>query len=215
MTEIEILAQKAIQNIEKEQINVAKVWLSSIYEQVSKNPSCLCSVGNYGIVGKGFLFMILNRLSDDIDTLQAMSSIAYLCLSRAMEIEGDNPNLYKDRLLVLNSAYNSFKYTVMSVLAEEEATDGFAILMFQSRADIESRDAIWQMEIADMERYPIICSSFPYFAERKSFMMDKIKRQFFLPARNLDEVVKRGKYLHERIYRYLVNKVLVNNDVDF
>lgn len=29
MTEIEILAQKAIQNIEKEQINVAKVWLSS------------------------------------------------------------------------------------------------------------------------------------------------------------------------------------------
>lgn len=66
-----------------------------------------------------------------------------------------------------------------------------------------------------MERYPIICSSFPYFAERKSFMMDKIKRHFFLPARNLDEVVKRGKYLHERIYRYLVNKVLVNNDVDF
>ena len=121
-----------------------------------------------------------SSLSDDVDALQAMSSIAYLCLSRAMEIEGDNPNLYKDRLLVLNSAYNSFKYTVMSVLAEEEATDGFASLMFQSRADIESRDAIWQMEIADMERYPIICSSFPYFAERKNFMMDKINLWLYI-----------------------------------
>ena len=66
-----------------------------------------------------------------------------------------------------------------------------------------------------MERYPIICSSFPYFAERKNFMMDKIRRQFFLPARSLDEVVKRGKFLHERTYKYLVNKVLVNSDVDF
>ena len=215
MTEIEILAQKAVQNIEKEQISVAKIWLSSIYEQVSKEPSYLCSVENYGIVGKAFLLMILNRLSDDIDTLQTMSSIAYLCLSKAMEIEGDNPNLYKDRLLVLNSAYNSFKYTVMSVLAEEEVTDGFASLMFQSRADIKSRDAIWQMEIADMERYPIICSSFSYFAERKNFLLDKIERQFFLPAKNLNEVVKQGKFLHERTYKYLVNKILINRDIDF
>ena len=215
MTEIETLAQKAITHMEKEQVNVANFWLSSIYEQVTENPSCLCSVNNYGILGKGFLFMILNRLSTDIDTLQAMSSVAYLCLSKAMETEGDSPNLYKDRLLVLNSAYDSFKYTVMSVLAKDEVSDGFASLMFQSRAEIKSRDAIWQMEISDMEKYPIICSSFPYFAERKRNLLDKLERQFFLPARTLDEVVKQGNVFHKNVYKYLEDMILVNNDIDF
>lgn len=151
MKDIEILVQEAIKYIECENTRDANISLVNLYRTVQSNPSCLQSVNDYAIIGKGFTLMLCNQLSDDIDTLQTISSIAYLCLSRAID---------------MNIGYDAFKYTVMSVL--EQGMDGFSNLMFQSRADILSRNALWEMEFTDIERHPSICISFPFFEDRKN-----------------------------------------------
>lgn len=79
MTEIEILAQGAIKNIERKNTKDANILLVNLYRTVQDTPSCLQTVNDYALVGKGFTLMLCNQLSDDIDTLQTISSIAYLC----------------------------------------------------------------------------------------------------------------------------------------
>lgn len=213
MKDIEILVQEAIKYIECENTRDANISLVNLYRTVQSNPSCLQSVNDYAIIGKGFTLMLCNQLSDDIDTLQTISSIAYLCLSRAIEQQPNNFNLYKDRLLVMNIGYDAFKYTVMSVL--EQGMDGFSNLMFQSRADILSRNALWEMEFTDIERHPSICISFPFFEDRKQFILDKIQRQFFLPAKTITEVKAHGQVLHNKTYKYLTERILIDEDIDF
>ena len=213
MTEIEILAQGAIKNIERKNTKDANILLVNLYRTVQDTPSCLQTINDYALVGKSFTLMLCNQLSDDIDTLQTISSIAYLCLSKSIEQQPNNLNLYKDRLLVMNIGHNAFKYTIMSILSQ--GMDGFSSLMFQSRADIQSRDAIWQMEFSDIEKHTSICSSFPFFEDRRKFIIDKIQRHFFLPAKTKTEVIAQGKELHEKTYKYLTERILIEEDIDF
>jgi hypothetical protein len=213
MKGIEVLAQEALKLLECENGREANVLLVNLYNQVKNNPSCLRTIENYSIVGKGFTLMLCNQLSDDIDTIQTMSSIAYLCLSKAIKKEPGNLNLYKDRLLVLNIGHNAFKYTVMLVL--EEGIETFSNLMFESRADIQSRDVIWQMELADLKRHPAICLSFSLFRDREKFILDKVKRQFFFPATNVRMAINQGEEFHEKVFKYLQQRILVEEDVDF
>lgn len=212
MTEIEILAHEAIKNIEFENIQDANILLVNLYKYVINAPSCLKTISNYGDVGKGFTLMLCNQLSNDVDTLQTMSSIAYLCLSKAIEQQPNNLNLYKDRLLVLNVGHDAFKYTVMSVLSQDM---DYFLPSFQSMIGIRSRNAIWKMEFSDIEKHPSICLSFPFFANRRNFIIDIIQRQLFLPAKTTTEVITQGKDLHEKVYKYLTQKILIEEDIDF
>lgn len=213
MKDIETLVQEAIKYIECENTKDTNISLVNLYRIVQNNPSCLRSVNDYAIIGKGFTLMLCNQLSDDIDTLQTISSIAYLCLSKAIEQQPNNLNLYKDRLLVMSIGYEAFKYTIMSVL--EQDMDGFSSLMFQSRADILSRNALCEMEFVDMERHPSICLSFPFFEDRKKIILDKIQRQSFLPAKTITEVKDHGQFLHNKTYKYLAERILINEDINF
>lgn len=66
-----------------------------------------------------------------------------------------------------------------------------------------------------MEKHTSICSSFPFFEDRRKFIIDKIQRQFFLPAKTKNEVIAQGEELHEKTYKYLTRRILVEEDIDF
>jgi hypothetical protein len=92
--------------------------------------------------------MLDQKLSDDIDTLQMIVSVGYLCVSKAILQNPHNLNLYKDRLLIMNLGREALKYTVMSAL------NLGGNLLRMKFADSEARDVIYKMEIADLELHP-------------------------------------------------------------
>ena len=156
--------------------------------------------------------MLDSNLSDDVDTLQMMSSISYLCISKAIQNDPNNLNLFKDRLLMLRIGHDSFKYTVMSALY---LNAGGFMSFSMGNSDLTARDAIYKMEIADLELHPQLYKQVPFFRERKDEFDEMIGRQFFMPEKTLDNVINSGIENHSKLLEYLENRVMVEEDVDF
>ena len=114
--------------------------------------------------------------------------------------------------MILRFGHEPFKYTVMSAL-KLNSTGMWAMSMGLS--DIEARDAIYKMEIADLVDYPILSQRIPFFQERKAEFDSKIAQDFFRPHKNLVEVVHKGREIHQKLKDYLVGKVFEQEDVDF
>jgi len=111
--------------------------------------------------------------------------------------------------LLLRIGHEPFSYTVMAALGL--ANSFFSIIPPQMTA----RDAIYKMEIADLELNPALYRQVPFFKERKDEFDEMIGRQFFMPEKTLDNVIKTGVENHNKLLEYLGNRVLNEEDVDF
>jgi len=209
--EIVSLAKRANAQYQQERVTDGRQLLIQIYRSVKSDPRQLQNVTDFSSLGTSFLMMLDQNLSDDIDTLQMMASISYLCISKAIEKDSTNLNLYKDRLLMLRMGHDPFKYTVMSAL--NLGGDFFSMSMVMS--DLEARDAIYKMEIADIELHPQLYRQVSFFKERKDEFDEMIGRQFFMPEKTLENVIKSGLENHKKILDYLENRVINEEDVDF
>lgn len=204
-------ARKANEQFLSQQVTDGRQLLINIYRSVKANPGQLREVKDFASLGSSFFFMLNQKISDDTDTLQMMASVGYLCLSKAIKQDKSNPNLYKDRLYILLVGHEPLSYTVMHALK----IDVNSYTFMGSMATISARDAIYKMEIADLELYPVIYRQIPIFKKRKEEFDEKISRQFFMPEKTLDNVVKSGLENHEKLLVYLENKVINQEDVDF
>lgn len=206
-------AKEAIGFYENEDTAAARPLLVEIFRSVKRNPAQLKDVNEYSVLGKAFMLMLNEQLSTDIDNLQMMSSLGYLFLSKAIQKEND-PNLVKDRLLVLRMGHDSLKYSVMSSLGSENSLGAF-FSMSTGASDLKARDALYKMEIADLVENPILYLRLDFFKERKLEFDDMIANQFFRPDISTDQVVNSGIEAHKKLYDYLENMVIRNSDVDF
>ena len=209
--EIVSLARKANAQYQNENVTDGRQLLIQIYRSVKADPGQLRNVKDFSALGTSFLMMLDQNLSDDIDTQQLMASISYLCISKAIEKDSSNLNLYKDRLLMLRIGHEPFSYTVMHAL--DINANPFSFM--GSMATFSARDAIYKMEIADLELHPQLYRQVPFFKERKEEFDEMIGRQFFMPEKTLENVIKTGIENHSKLLKYLENRVLNEEDVDF
>lgn len=205
-------AKNAKAQYHSEKITDGRQLLIQIYRSIKNDPTQLKNVVDYSPLGSAFILMLDQNLSDDIDTLQMMASVGYLCISKAIKNNPNNLNLYKDRLLILRVGHEPLKYTVMSAL--DMNSDGFMSLS-HGLTDIRARDAIYRMEIADLESHPVLYRQVPFFKERKEELDQMIEDEFFLPEKTVDKIVKTGLETHDRVFKYLNNKVIDEADVNF
>lgn len=214
ITEPEILSlsRRANSQFQNEKVTDGRQLLVQIFKTVKSNPEQLRDLSDYSAIGSSFLLMLDQNLSDDIDNLQMMSSVGYLCLSKAIERDRSNLNLYKDRLLLLRIGHEPFVYTVMAGL---ELSKGSMFSIVGQMAPIQARDAIYKMEIADLELHPQLYQQIPFFNERKNEFDEMIGRQFFMPERTKENVIKSGIENHRRMLDYLDNRIINEGDVDF
>jgi hypothetical protein len=210
--EIVLLAKRANSQYQSNNITDGRQLLIQIYRSIKSNPEQLKDLKDYSSIGTVFLTMLDQNLSDDIDTLQMMASISYLCISKSIENDKENLNFYRDRLLLLRIAHEPFKYTVISAL---KLNSGGFLSFTMGMSDLTARDAIYKMEIADLELHPVLYRQISIFKERKDKFDAMIDRQFFLPEETLDDVVKSGVENHKRLLFYLENMVINEADVDF
>jgi hypothetical protein len=186
--------------------------LIQIYRSVKSNPQQLKDVSDFESLGRAFLFMLDQKLSDDIDTLRMIASVGYLCVSKAISQNPRNLNLYKDRLFIMKLGYEPLKYTVISALnIVRRLVDWSSIIPPWMLA----RDAIYKMQISDLELHPQLYQQVPLFNEMKDDFDEKIGKQFFMPEKTLDNVIKSGVENHKKLLAYLENRIIEDGDVNF
>lgn len=209
--EIVSLSKKANAQYQNGKVTDGRQLLIQIYSSVKSHPGQLKNVKDFSSIGNSFLMMLNENLSDDIDTLQMMASVGYLCISKAIENDKTNLNLYKDRLLILRIGHEALKYTVMSAFNIGGSSFGIMAQM----APLKARDAIYKMEIADLELNPQLYRQVPFFKERKEEFDEMVGRHFFLPEETLENVIKSGLENHINLLEYLSIRVIDEEDVDF
>lgn len=210
--EFVVLSRRANAQYQSENVTDGRQLLSQIYRTIKHDPIQLQNVKDFSSLGVSFLMMLDQGLSDDIDALQTMASIGYLCISKAIENDSSNINLYKDRLLMLRVGHEPFTFTVISALK----LNSRGLMSFEaSMSSFAARDAIYKMEIADLELHPPLYKQIPYFRERKIEFDEMIARQFFKPEISVDKIVESGRQNHKRLLDYLTNRVIVEGNVDF
>jgi len=212
LSDICLSARNANKIYSKGNIVEAKPILIEVYHYIKKNPGELRFINDYGSIGRSFLLMLDLKLTDDIDILQFIVSIGYLCISLAIEDTNENKVLYMDRIILLNFGHTPFSYTVMQAL---DLNSGFPFSISSRFADMEARDAIYKMEIIDFENNPSICQKDDFFQDRKSTLEEMIENDFFLPEKTRPNILSTGANNHRKVLSYLENKVIVNEDVDF
>lgn len=209
--EIVVWAKNAMAQYASENVTDGKQLLAQIYRSVKDDPGQLKLVRDFAVLGAAYLMMLNQEISDDIDALQLIASVGYLCVSKAIEKDGGNLNLYKDRLLLLRIGHQPLTFTVMLALQ----IDTNPISSMSSLAGYRARDAIYKMEIADLELHPPLYKQVAFFQERKTEFDQLIGRHFFMPEKTLDNVVKSGVEIHKKLLDYLVRRVMEEGDMDF
>lgn len=179
-----------------------KAWRS-----YQADPSQLQRVKDAAAYGLGLLQFLLFGTIDDIDIQQQIASISYMFLSKAIEDDSLNSDLYLRRLLLIQHSRNAFEYTVSSVV--NEGADLFSMSMFP----FTQRDALYKMEYADLTSNPALMN-IDIFRNRKYDLDKKIQNNFF-SGKDAYDVILEGKELHKKILRYIEYKVLECEDIDF
>jgi hypothetical protein len=187
--------------------------LIQIYRSVKSNPQQLKDVSDFESLARAFLFMLDPKLSDDIDSLQMMASVGYLCVSKAIAHTPNNIHLYADRLLLLKIGHAPISYTVMSALNIARKLLDWASSV--TPPWMLARNAIYKMQISDLELHPQLYQQVALFKEMKDDFNKMIERQFFMPEKTLDNVIKSGIESHKKLLEYIENKVIEENDMDF
>ena len=209
LTETETLVKEALSNLRAGRDGddtyhpLFKAWRS--FQRI---PEQLKKIQDEGSFGMAFMIFLSYGTISDIDDKQQLASIAYLFLSKAIEKNGNDVNLYKNRILLMMLNDEAFGYTVLSAI---NPGDGFDILNLHP---FESRDAIYKMEYADLLKSPRLLSV-DMLNERFSDLNNKISNSFFGLNQTSQTIIEKGLELHKKVLDYLNNKVLTEEDLDF
>ena len=146
LTETETLVKEALSNLRAGRDGddtyhpLFKAWRS-----FQRAPEQLKKIQDEGSFGTAFMIFLSYGTVSDIDDKQQLASIAYLFLSKAIEKNGNDVNLYKNRILLMMLNDEAFGYTVLSAINPGGGFDIFSMNLHP----FESRDAIYKMEYVE------------------------------------------------------------------
>lgn len=211
LTETETLVKEALSNLRAGRDGddtyhpLFKAWRS-----FQRAPEQLKKIQDEGSFGTAFMIFLSYGTVSDIDDKQQLASIAYLFLSKAIEKNGNDVNLYKNRILLMMLNDEAFGYTVLSAINPGGGFDIFSMNLHP----FESRDAIYKMEYVDLLKNPRLLSV-DMLNERFSDLNNKISNGFFGQNQTSQTIIEKGLELHKKVLDYLNNKVLTEEDLDF
>jgi hypothetical protein len=209
--EVEVMAEKVLSDVKNEQLNSARQKMLQLFATIKANPSVLSETRMPDKLGKAFVLMLINRISSDDDTIEAIACIAYVLISKAIH-ENPNPNLYLERLLIMEFSREEFNYSIRLAL---DVSEGGSIDYFSPVGQMggtKARDGIFKMEIADLYSNPALYQQVDLFRRKKTEFDIMIADNFFY-NKTLNDLITEGNANHEKAYRYFHNKILVNHDI--
>lgn len=182
-----------------------------LYMEIKYEPASLKTIENPRAVGQALCLLLNFGTIDDIDVLQRIASISYFLTSRAIKENPYDVYPHMERLHIIMSSKEAFGYTVSYVLGD------YNIFSFMgSMRMLEIRDAIIKMEMYDFSAGGESVIRFDkVFTNEFMDLMSKIQGGILGENADLDMIMEEGKKLHEDLYKYLENRLLVEEDLDF
>lgn len=211
LTETETLVKEALSNLRAGRDGddtyhpLFKAWRS-----FQSDPEQLQRIQDEGSFGMAFMIFLSFGTVSDIDDKQQLASIAYLFLSKAIEKNSNDVNLYKNRILLMMLNNEAFGYTVSSAINPGGGFDIFSMNLHP----FESRDAMYKMEYADLMKSPQLLSV-DMLSQRYSDLKYKIANGFFGQNQTSQTIIEKGRELHKKVLDYISKKVLTEEDIDF
>lgn len=139
-------------------------------------------------------------------------NLAYFCLCKSIEMDNTNLELYKYRSLLIHLGNISFRNTVKDALNLNNDPNIFS---YQLQLKVDSRDAIYKIELVDLESYPQLYTNVPVLQEKKELIYKLINQNHFEPQNTLEDIIKTGKENQIKVFNYLIKRVITDNDVNF
>lgn len=211
LTETETLVKEALSNLRAGRDGddtyhpLFKAWRS-----FQRDPEQLQRIQDEDSFGMAFMIFLSFGTVSDIDDKQQLASIAYLFLSKAIEKNSNDVNLYKNRILLMMLNNEAFGYTVSSAINPGGGFDIFSMNLHP----FESRDAMYKMEYADLMKSPQLLSV-DMLSQRYSDLKYKIANGFFGQNQTSQTIIEKGRELHKKVLDYISKKVLTEEDIDF
>lgn len=211
LTETETLVKEALSNLRAGRDGddtyhpLFKAWRS-----FQRDPEQLQRIQDEGSFGMAFMIFLSFGTVSDIDDKQQLASIAYLFLSKAIEKNSNDVNLYKNRILLMMLNNEAFGYTVSSAINPGGGFDIFSMNLHP----FESRNAMYKMEYADLMKSPQLLSV-DILSQRYSDLKYKIANGFFGQNQTSQTIIEKGRELHKKVLDYISKKVLTEEDIDF
>jgi hypothetical protein len=182
--------------------------LYKAWQSYRRNPSQLKSINDFGKYGMGLMILLSYGTVNDIDDRQQIASISYLFLSKAIIQKPSDVNLLKNRLILMITNHEAFEYTVSSVVNKGV---GF---IFSSLQPFKARDAMFKMEYADLSKDSRLLT-IDLLSSKYKELRNKISTHFFGTNETDNSIIKSGEKHHTDVLKYIENKVLEEEDIDF
>lgn len=213
MNKLDQLAQQAIamlrQGLDDDHTYVK---VRDLYMEIKYNPASLKTIDSPREVAMALNILLSYGIIDDIDVRQRISSISYFLTSTALRKTPLDKDLYKDRVhnIILNK--EAFGYTVSEVI---EDTDDF-MSFHMGLSFFHKRDAIIKMEMYDFSMGGTsLIQLDKVFSDEFIKNMEMIRKGTLGDNADIDTIISEGGKLHEKIYSFLEEKLIENEDIDF
>lgn len=184
--------------------------LYKTWKWLVNDPSNIKKVSNNTQMGMGLLIFLSFGTVSDIDDRQQIVSLSYYFLSKALQNTPGDINIRKNRILAMLEHSEAFGYTVSSATRSSGDVFGFMGALSQ----LQNRDDMFKMEYADLAKSQALLS-IPMFASKKRDLDAKISSNFFGQGCTPQSIISEGEDLHNQVFKYLHNKLIVEEDVDF
>lgn len=213
MNRLDQLAQQAIAMLRQGlDDDPTYVKVRDLYMEIKFNPASLKTIDSPREVAMALNILLSYGIIDDIDVRQRISSISYFLTSMALRKTPWDKDLYKDRVhnIILNK--EAFGYTVSEVI---EDTDDF-MSFHMGLSVFHKRDAIIKMEMYDFSRGGTsLIQLDKVFSDEFMKNMEMIRKGTLGNNADIDRIISEGGKLHEKIYSFLEEKLIENEDIDF
>ena len=181
--------------------------LIELLKIIINNPTSLTQVSNYANLGRSCLLMLDVKISSNDETLEIISSVGFLFLTKAIQREPYQYNAIKDRLVLLQLGKEFFCYVVSYPLNIERG-------WMNTQWKWEAWDAIYRMEFADLQKHSVL-HQIDFLKKRNDELEQMFLKKVFAVKQPREEVIKKGLEIQQKVFAYLDKKILSEGSLRF
>ena len=180
------------------------VWMS-----IARNPAVIKEITDFAAVGTGLLLFLTFETVQDPDEHQQIATVAYFCLSKAIDWHPNVSFLYQNRMSLMMDNEKVLGWSLANILEEDPSEP--SIYSFSYQFSNSRVKAITKMEYVDS--IPAQPASGSRYAARRDEIEGMIERGFF--DEDSSKVMSAGLDLHKRFNQFLFKKIVIDESLSF
>lgn len=212
MTTIEQYAQDSISAMKKGDFNAANSSCFACYREIQNNPENLKKIDDQAGTGICLVTLLSFEEINDDDTNQAIASIAFLLLCKAVEKDPKNTDIRKSRFVLMQLFREPLQNTIIGAL---NLYNPYSFMSNADMATMSARDIVYKMMLCELAECSALINFDLSFAKTAADLMSKVKNGFFGAGQDIAKVLADGVNKRKRIVEYLSEKLFDEADIEF